>query len=113
MRTIKNLTSNHERVWFYLKDKETEDLFVRDLNEMGATYLNGKKISPSNCSPIMAVHADGKVAHLMIMIWNASFSPTFKEHCSKSLANAIKVDYAKYIGGDSDYICHTSEFVPI
>jgi len=80
---------------------------------MGATYLNGKKISPSNCSPIMAVHADGKVAHLMIMIWNASFSPTFKEHSSKSLANAIKVDYAKYINGDADYLCHTSEFIPI
>ena len=78
MRTIKNLMSNHERVWFYLKDKETEDLFVRELNEMGATYLNGKKISPSNCSPIMAVHADGKVAHLMIMIWKHNHHVTLR-----------------------------------
>ena len=113
MRTIKNLTSNHERVWFYLKDEETEDLFVHELNEMGATYLNGEKISLSNCSPIMAVHADGKVAHLMIMIWNASFSPSFKEHSSKILANAVKVDFAKYIRGDDDYICKKSEFIRI
>ena len=67
-------------VWFFLKDQETEHRFVEELNQLGAKYLNGAQVTAENCSPIMAVHPDLKVAHLMIMIWNASFSPSFDQH---------------------------------
>ena len=113
MRTIRQLLLQHERVWFYLRDEETEILFAQELNEMDAKYLNGNRIFPSNCSPIMSVHRDGRVAHLMIMIWNASFSPAFKNHSAKEISNVLKVDYQKYRNGCDDYICKKSEFIRI
>ena len=113
MRTIKELLEENERVWFYLKDKETERDFVREMNEYGATYLNGSQVTAGNCSPIMAVHCNMKVAHLMIMIWNASFSPSFEKCASHELAHALKVDYAKYRDGEPDYLCERSAFIPV
>lgn len=112
MRTIKELLKGNERIWFYLQDEETEMAFVNELREYGATYLNGSQITVANCSPIMAVHSDMKVAHLMIMIWNASFSPSFEECASRELLHVIKVDYAKYRNGESNYLCERSPFVP-
>ena len=113
MRTIQELLERNERVWFYLKDKDTERAFVNELNENNATYLNGSLVTIENCSPIMAVHNDMKVAHLMIMIWNASFSSSFEKCASQELAHVLKVDYAQYREGERDYLCERSAFVPI
>lgn len=112
MRTIKDLLKGNERVWFYLQDKEAERDFVNELREYGATYLNGSQITVENCSPIMAVHSNMKVAHLMIMIWNASFLPSFEECASRELVHVLKVDYAKYRNGESNYLCERSAFIP-
>lgn len=113
MRTIKSLLESNERVWFYLKDKETERIFVRELNDCGGTYLNGSQVTADNCSPIMAVHSDMKVTHLMIMIWNASFSSSFEKCASQELVHALKVDYAKFREGETDYLCERSAFIPV
>ena len=113
MRTIKELLKENERVWFYLKDKDSERDFVQELREYTATYLNGSQVTIESCSPIMAVHHDMKVAHLMIMIWNASFSSSFEKCASPELARALKVDYAKYRNGEEDYLCERSVFLPV
>lgn len=105
MKTIQDLLDTGRRVWFYLRDKETEKLFVKELTGMDAVYLNGEQISEENCSPIMAVHVDHKVAHVAIFIWNASFQGA--QFCDKP----IKVDYAKYIAEDEDWECMRSEFI--
>ena len=107
MKTIQTLLDTGHRVWFYLRDKETEKLFVKELTAMGATYLNGDLITEENCSPIMAVHADQKVAHVAIFIWNASFQG------AQLSDKPIKVDYAKYIAGDEDWECKRSDFIRI
>lgn len=112
MKSIRDLLQEGHNVWFYLKNKETERQFVEELNRLGAKYLNGTPITTENCSPIMAVHADLKVAHLMIMIWNASFSPSFTDHSMGDAPKIMKVDYAKYVSGDPDYICLRSAFTP-
>ena len=49
----------------------------------------------------------------MIMIWNASFMPSFADHYVGDVTKILKVDYAKYIAGDPDFICQRSEFTPI
>ena len=113
MRRIEDLLQDGHKVWFYLKDEDTESLFVEELNRLGAKYLNGATITSENCSPIMAVHADLRVAHLMIMIWNASFMPSFADHYVGDVTKILKVDYAKYIAGEPDFICQRSEFTPI
>lgn len=111
MRSICDLLKDGHKVWFYLRDKTAELQFVQELNHLGARYLNGAPVTLDSCSPIMAVHADRKVAHLMIMIWNASFSPSFSERYMGDATKILRVDYAKYVAGDSDYICQRSEFL--
>ena len=112
MRRIQELLQDGKKVWFYLKDKEAERKFVEELNHIGARYLNGSPVTTENCSPIMAVHPDLRVAHLMIMIWNTSFSPNFQKHYSGDVTKIMKVDYAKYINGEEDFICVKSDFIP-
>lgn len=112
MRTIENLLRENERVWFFLRNDEAETAFAKELTELGACYLNGSKITAQSCSPIMSVHKDLRVAHLMIMIWNASFKESFNQHCAPELANVLRVDYEKYVNGESDYVCTKSEFYP-
>lgn len=113
MRKIQDLLDSGCRVWFYLQDRDAQNRFVAEINEMGGTYLNGNPVTEENCSPIMAVHTDRKVAHLMIMIWNASFQRGFSNHYRGDVSRILKVDYAKYVAGDDDYICTRSEFVPV
>ena len=112
MRSIQDLLKEGKKVWFFLKDQKTERRFVEEINRLGARYLNGSQVTTENCSPIMAVHPDLRVAHLMIMIWNASFSPSFHEHYSGDVGKILKVDYAKYINGEDDFICTKSDFIP-
>ena len=112
MRTIHDLLKEENRIWVYLKDRETERRFAEEINQLGAKYLNGTQVTAENCSPIMAVHPDLKVAHLMIMIWNASFSPSFDQHYVGDASKILKVDYAKFIAGHEDYLCTKSEFTP-
>ena len=113
MRTIHDLLKEENRIWVYLKDRETERRFAEEINQLGAKYLNGTQVTAENCSPIMAVHPDLRVAHLMIMIWNSSFSPNFQKHYSGDMAKIMKVDYAKYINGEDDFICVKSDFIPV
>ena len=113
MRSIQELLQDGKKVWFYLRDSETERRFIEELNQLGAKYLNGSPVTAESCSPIMAVHSDLRVAHLMIMIWNASFSPSFDQHYAGDVSKILKVDYAKYIAGQEDYLCRRSEFTPV
>lgn len=113
MRNIQELLQDGKKIWFFLKDQETEHRFVEEINQLGARYLNGSPVTAETCSPIMAVHPDLRVAHLMIMIWNASFSPNFQKHYSGDVTRIMKVDYAKYINGEDDFICVKSDFIPV
>lgn len=113
MRKIQDLLDSGYRVWFYLRDQDAQEKFVEEINELAGTYLNGSPVNKENCSTIMAVHPDRKVAHLMIMIWNASFQRGFTNHYTGDISKILKVDYAKYVDGDDDYICARSELVPM
>ena len=112
MRSIQELLQDGKKIWFFLKDQEAEHRFAEEVNQLGGKYLNGAQVTAENCSPIMAVHPDLKVAHLMITIWNASFSPNFQKHYSGDVTKIMKVDYAKYINGEDNFICVKSDFIP-
>lgn len=107
MSKIEELIQGHERVWFYLKDEETKAQFVQEANELGCIYLNGEPLNIHNCYHIMAIHSDRKLAQVKIFIWNASFqSANFAPF-------PLRVDYAKLISGEDNWICNESEFIPI
>lgn len=113
MRTLRSLTETNSRVWFYLKDPKTKELFSNDLRHNNGYYLNGSEVTAANCSYVMAVHADMKVAHVMIMAWNASFRSNWQQISPRDPATPLHVDYARYIAGESEYICHSSPFTPV
>jgi len=113
MRSIQELLKEEKKLWIYLRDQEAEQKFVEELNQLGAKYLNGAQVTTQNCSPIMAVYPDLRVAHLMIMIWNASFLPSFDQHYAGDTSKILKIDYARYIEGQEDYLCSRSEFTPV
>ncbi len=104
---MKTLLANHERVWFYLKDQTTKERFVKDALDLGCRFLNGDPLTVEDCSYIMSVHSDNKIAHVAIFIWNASFQ------CSQFAVEPLKVDYAKYVCGDVPWICKGSDFIRI
>ena len=55
MRSIRELLQDGKKVWFFLKDQETEHRFMGEINQLGARYLNGSPVTAETCSPIMAV----------------------------------------------------------
>ena len=107
MNKIEKLIQEHERVWFYLKDAETKAQFVRDATALGCIYLNGNHLDIHNCYHIMAVHSDRRLAQVKIFVWNASFQTT------NFTPFPLRVDYAKLVSGEEDWICKESEFIPI
>ena len=113
MKSILELLQNETTVWFYLNGQDTMRIFAEELNQLGAKYLNGSPVTAESCSPIMAVRPDRKVAHLMIRIWNVSFSPSFSEQYAGDVRRLRKVDYAKYIRGDEDFLRQRSAFQPV
>lgn len=113
MRNIQELLCDGKTIWFYLRDQENKYKFAEELNQLGAKFLSGSLVTAESCSSIMAVHPDLKVTHLMIMIWNASFSPSFADYYAGDVSKILKVDFAKYIAGSSDYFCQRSEFSPV
>lgn len=112
MRSIHDLLKEEKKIWVYLKDQETKRRFAEEVNQLGARYFDGSQVTKENCSPIMAVHPDLKIAHLMVLIWNASFTPSFQEHYVGDTTKILKVDYAALISGDPNYLCRKSEFIP-
>lgn len=106
MRRIKELLYENKSVWFYLKNHEMKRVFVDEINKMGGQYINGETLNVDNCYYIMAVHGDGKVAQVMVLIWNASFG----DQCNVS---PLKVDYEKFKTGSHDWECTESKFIPL
>jgi len=107
MRNMKTLMDGKARIWFYLKDEATKKRFIEDAVEQGCRFLNGDELTIQDCSHIMSIHADKKVAHVAIFIWNASFQG------AQFAVPPLKVDYARYIDGNDDWACKKSDFIPV
>ena len=101
MPKIKDLFKEHERVWFYIDNDETGVRFMKEVKELGGTFLDGGPIDGHSCGRIMAFGRSNKLAYVSLMIWCMSFSP---EH------DILKVDYAKYEKGDKNYVLKECNF---
>ena len=107
MSKIEELIQKHERVWFYLNSEETMVRFIQDINALECIYPNGEPLNIHNCYHIMAIHSDRKLAKVNIFIWNASFQS------ANFVPFPLRVDYARLISGEDDWICKESKFIPI
>lgn len=115
MRTINDLLKNNENVWFYLGENQLlKETFASELNGLGFTFLNGKSITTDQIGRIMAVHSDGKIAYVSLMVWSVSFHPGDGSYGARhSFYHIPKINYAKYISGDEDYLMTKCNFTRI
>ena len=103
MRKISELLQAYGRVWFYIADEYAEE-FCAELCEFGARFQNGDAVTADNIGNIMGVHADGVVGYVSYMIWYNTFSVKDAP---------VKVDYAKYHTGQSDFVFTEPNIVPL
>lgn len=104
MRTINEFLNGNEKVWFYLGE-DLKKQFAIELLGMGFAFLNGIEITTDRMSRIISVHADGKITHVSLMVQTVGFKPGDGSCGARHAFYHIpKVDYAKYVAGDSDYL---------
>ena len=108
MRKIEDLLGMKEKVWFYLKDEELMEKFMREAANEGFTWMSGKTISPEDTGHIIGITKDKRIGHVSLYIWNMVFGN--RENYEDSV---LTVDYEKYIAGEEDYICREAHFTKI
>ncbi|MBQ3264342.1 MAG: hypothetical protein IJH07_01060 [Ruminococcus sp.] len=67
MKTIKELASMGERVYVYLKDKETAQRFLRDAEAEGFTFGDGVHPTERHWSDLYAIHSDGTLNYVDVI----------------------------------------------
>lgn len=104
MRKITELLKEDRRIWFYLRNAESQERFAQEAGDLGCRFLNGAPVTVESCSSIMSVHQDRKVAHVSWMVWDASFMPSFPERYCGDSSKILRVDYDRYVDGTADYL---------
>jgi hypothetical protein len=112
MRKIKELLADAEKVWGYLgEDSTLKSAFSDEVNEMGFAFSNGELITAAQISRIMAVHADGKLTHVSLMVWTAAFKPGDGSCGIRHNFDEIpKIDYRKFISDEDSYLIKSCNF---
>ena len=95
MRTIKELFGKEEKVYIVLKDKATQFRFQSDAEKEGITFGDGAKPTDRTIDDIMALNADGTICFL-------GWAGRMCYHNRKE--GILRVDYEKYINGESSYV---------
>ena len=95
MRTIKELIGKEEKVYIVLRDKATQFKFQSDAEKEGITFSDGAKPTDRPIDDIMALRTDSTICFLG---WAGRM-------CYQNRREGIlRVDYDKYVNGESDYI---------
>lgn len=113
MRNMETLLQANQKIWFYLKDPVTVAHFVRELDRLQIRYRNASPVIAAGCGAVMAVDKGKWAAHVTLFLWNASFCPDFQERCLRGSAPVMKVDYARYLAGDPDFLCRKNAFLAV
>ena len=102
-RTIKALAELKGKVYVYLSDEKIGNAFLQQAEKEGFSFRNGKKPSDRDMgyANIMTVCHDYTINYVVGWAGNMLFHCATKRNGNKKL---IRIDYAKYIGGDRNYI---------
>lgn len=101
MRTIKNLVSqNDERVYVYLANNELGNKFMHQAEEEGFVFEDGAKPTSRTYAEIMAVNGNITI-NFVGSVGRMAFGSGAETVGNQKL---LRVDFAKYVNGESDYI---------
>lgn len=95
MRTIKELVGKEEKIYIVFKDKATQFRFQSDAEKEGITFGDGAKPTNRPIDDIMALKADNTICFL-------GWAGRMCYHNRRE--RILRVDYAKYVDGESDYV---------
>lgn len=100
MRNLTALSKMNGRVYVKLSDSICEQKFMDDAKHEGFTFSNGDSISERHAENIMAVNHDRTINYV-----GAAGRMAFGSKANTiNGEKMIRVDYDKYISGDSDYL---------
>ena len=95
MRTIKQFINSADKVYFFMKDKETCKRFYQDAEREGITFC-GEKPTEKETTDIVALLPDGDICYVG---WAGHMC-----YHHGGMDGVMRIDYAKYVTGDEDYI---------
>jgi len=95
MRTIKQFINIADKVYFFMKDKETCRRFYQDAEQEGITFC-GEKPTNKETTDIVALLPDGDICYVG---WAGHMC-----YHHGGVEGVIRIDYAKYVAGNEDYI---------
>ena len=102
MRTIREMLGNDEKVWVYLNSEDTwNDFACMAISE--GFHFGELPVEKWIFGYVVAVHSNGDMGHLPLLIWCRSFSADV-ENCPR------KVDFRRFIENEADFRCHISHF---
>ncbi|HOD03279.1 MAG TPA: hypothetical protein PKN28_08135 [Clostridiales bacterium] len=103
MRTINELLSHHEKVWFYLAGEVVGKQFLEQAEKEGFSFSKDLPPTAGTWGYVIAAHKDKSLGHVSITVWHMSFG-------GDVVSCPPKIDYQKYMGGEKDFICESSHF---
>ena len=95
MRTIKQFINIADKVYFFMKDKETCRRFYQDAEQEGITFC-GEHPTEKETTDIVALLPDGDICYVG---WAGHMC-----YHHGGMDGVMRIDYAKYVTGDEDYI---------
>lgn len=104
-RTLKELVKKNGRVYVYLKDSETGNQFMQQAESEGFTFTDGTKPTERCYAEIMAVNRDITI-NFVGMNGRIAFGSGAESVNGQKL---LRVDFAKYANGESDYLYRKSQ----
>jgi len=94
MRTIKQFIKRADKVYFYMKDRETCQRFYRDAEKEGITFC-GSTPTSKETTDIVALLPEGEICYVG---WAGHMC---YHNCTEGV---LRINYAKYVNNEADYI---------
>ena len=94
MRTIKQFISKTNKVYFYFKDTDTCKSFYKNAEAEGITF-GGAQPTTKDSTDLIALLHSGEICYVG---WAGHMC---YHNCTEGV---IRIDYAKYINNEADYI---------
>jgi hypothetical protein len=99
------MLGNDEKVWVYLNSEDTWKKFTSMAVTEGF-HFGGLPVERWTFGYVVAVHSNGDMGHLPLLIWCRSFS-AYVDNCPQ------KVDFRRFINNHDDWFCETPHFTSI
>lgn len=108
------LFRNSEKVWIYFATKESGKCFYECASNLNLHFAKGTHVKEKNIGTLMSLTKDGKMAYISMMAWNYGFPDSHNDisENQRTFAGYPKIDFDKFISGDTDYFLRKSPIRP-